>query len=95
MSRGAGRRVRLGIIGLGTVAQAVHLPLLSRHRDRFEVTAVCDLSAELAAVVTGRFGLGDAERCRTAGSYSFMYPSCSGAPVRSDSRASSSASARV
>ena len=66
MSRGAGRRVRLGIIGLGTVAQAVHLPLLSRHRDRFEVTAVCDLSAALAAVVTGRFGLGDAERCRTA-----------------------------
>jgi predicted dehydrogenase len=56
----------LGIIGLGTVAQAVHLPLLSRHRDRFEVTAVCDLSAELAAVVTERFGLGAAERCRTA-----------------------------
>jgi myo-inositol 2-dehydrogenase / D-chiro-inositol 1-dehydrogenase len=66
MSRGAGGRVRLGIIGLGTVAQAVHLPLLSRHRERFEVTAVCDLSAELAAVVTERFGLGAAERCRTA-----------------------------
>jgi predicted dehydrogenase len=66
MSRGAGGRVRLGIIGLGTVAQAVHLPLLSRQRDRFEVTAVCDLSAELAAAVTGRFGLGDAERCWTA-----------------------------
>jgi myo-inositol 2-dehydrogenase/D-chiro-inositol 1-dehydrogenase len=66
MSRGAGGRVRLGIIGLGTVAQAVHLPLLSRHRDRFEVTAVCDLSAELAAVVTERFGLGGAERCRAA-----------------------------
>ena len=66
MSRGAGGRVRLGIIGLGTVAQAVHLPLLSRHRDRFEVTAVCELSAELAAVVAERFGLGTAERCRTA-----------------------------
>ena len=66
MSRGAGGRVRLGIIGLGTVAQAVHLPLLSRHRDRFEVTAVCELSAELAAVVTERFGLGAAERCRAA-----------------------------
>ena len=66
MSRGAGGRVRLGIIGLGTVAQAVHLPLLSRHRDRFEITAVCELSAELAAVVTERFGLGAAERCRTA-----------------------------
>jgi myo-inositol 2-dehydrogenase / D-chiro-inositol 1-dehydrogenase len=66
MSHGTGGRVRLGIIGLGTVAQAVHLPLLSRHRDRFEVTAVCDLSAGLAAVVTERFGLGAAERCRAA-----------------------------
>jgi len=66
MSRGAGGRVRLGIIGLGAVAQAVHLPLLSRHRDRFEVTAVCDLSAELAAMVTKHFGLGAAERRRTA-----------------------------
>ena len=66
MSRGAGGRVRLGVIGLGTVAQAVHLPLLSRHRDRFEITAVCDLSPGLAEVVSERFGLGDAARCRTA-----------------------------
>ena len=59
-------RVRLGVIGLGTVAQAVHLPLLGRHRDRFQVTAVCDLSAELSAAVTERFGLGAAARCRSA-----------------------------
>ena len=59
-------RVRLGVIGLGTVAQAVHLPLLSRHRDRFQVTAVCDLSAELSESVTERFGLGVAARCRSA-----------------------------
>ena len=66
MSAGTSGRVRLGVIGLGTVAQAVHLPLVGRHRDRFEVTAVCDLSAELAAVVTERFGLGAAVRCRSA-----------------------------
>jgi len=59
-------RVRLGVIGLGTVAQAVHLPLLGRHRDRFRVTAVCDLSAELSAAVSERFGLGAAARCRSA-----------------------------
>jgi predicted dehydrogenase len=59
-------RVRLGVIGLGTVAQAVHLPLLGRHRDRFQVTAVCDLSAELSAAVSERFGLGAAARCRSA-----------------------------
>ena len=66
MTRGAGRRVRLGVIGLGTVAQAVQLPLVAKHRDRFEVTAVCDLSAELAEVVVERFGLNSAVRCRSA-----------------------------
>jgi len=65
MSRGADGRVRLGVVGLGTVAQAVHLPLLGRHRDRFEVAAVCDLSDGLTAAVTGRFGLDTAARCRS------------------------------
>ncbi len=40
-------RVRLGVIGLGAVAQACHLPLLDRLADRFEVTAVADLSPTL------------------------------------------------
>jgi predicted dehydrogenase len=66
MSRGAGDRVRLGVVGLGTVAQAVHLPLLATLRDRFEVTAVCDLSDRLAARVGERFGLTAAARCRSA-----------------------------
>jgi myo-inositol 2-dehydrogenase / D-chiro-inositol 1-dehydrogenase len=65
MSRGRDL-VRLGVVGLGTVAQAVHLPLLATLRDRFEVTAVCDLSDRLAAQVSERFGLGAAARCRSA-----------------------------
>jgi myo-inositol 2-dehydrogenase / D-chiro-inositol 1-dehydrogenase len=60
-------RVRVGVVGLGTVAQAVHLPLLATLRDRFEVTAVCDLSDRLAVQVGERFGLGAAARCRSAG----------------------------
>jgi predicted dehydrogenase len=67
MSRGAGDRVRLGVVGLGTVAQAVHLPLLAMLRDRFEVTAVCDLSDRLSVQVSERFGLEGAGRCRSAG----------------------------
>ena len=54
------------MVGLGTVAQAVHLPLLATLRDRFEVTAVCDLSDRLAVQVGERFGLGGAARCRSA-----------------------------
>ena len=59
-------RVRLGVIGLGAVAQAVHLPLLRNQRDLFEVTAVCDLSAELTGRVAERFGLGTASHFRSA-----------------------------
>lgn len=59
-------QVRLGVIGLGVVAQAVHLPLLRNRRDLFEVTAVCDLSAELTARVAERFGLGAAGRFLSA-----------------------------
>ncbi|HKQ02734.1 MAG TPA: Gfo/Idh/MocA family oxidoreductase [Actinomycetes bacterium] len=59
-------RVRLGLIGLGVVAQAVHLPLLRNRRDLFEVTAVCDLSAERAERVAGRFGLAAAVGFRSA-----------------------------
>jgi myo-inositol 2-dehydrogenase/D-chiro-inositol 1-dehydrogenase len=59
-------RVRLGVIGLGAVAQVVHLPLLRNQRHLFEVTAICDLSAELTRRVAERFGLGTASHFRSA-----------------------------
>ena len=37
------RRVRLGVIGCGGIAQMVHLPLLRDLDDRFEIAALCDL----------------------------------------------------
>lgn len=48
-------RVRLGILGLGAVAQAVHLPLLDRLGDRFEIAAVADLSASLSLAIGERY----------------------------------------
>ncbi|HEU4673895.1 MAG TPA: Gfo/Idh/MocA family oxidoreductase [Candidatus Limnocylindrales bacterium] len=47
-------RVRVGLIGLGTVAQACHLPLLDRLAERFELTAVADLSPTLRAELGAR-----------------------------------------
>jgi predicted dehydrogenase len=47
----AEQRIRIGVIGLGLVAQANHLPNLQTLRDRFVVTHVCDLSASLAASI--------------------------------------------
>ncbi len=36
-------RVRVGVVGLGAVAQAVHRPILARRADLFEPVASCDL----------------------------------------------------
>jgi myo-inositol 2-dehydrogenase / D-chiro-inositol 1-dehydrogenase len=49
------RRVRLGIVGLGAVAQAVHLPLVERLRDAFEIGAIADLSPTLTAAIGDRY----------------------------------------
>lgn len=48
-------RVRLGIAGLGAVAQAVHLPLIERLRDAFEISAIADLSATLTDAIGDRY----------------------------------------
>ena len=44
-------RIRIGLAGLGTIAQAVHLPNLHTLEDRFEVTHLCDVSAGLADAI--------------------------------------------
>jgi myo-inositol 2-dehydrogenase / D-chiro-inositol 1-dehydrogenase len=56
--RGAGSpsdRVRLGIVGLGAVAQAVHLPLIERLREAFTIHAIADLSPSLTAAIGERY----------------------------------------
>lgn len=50
-------RVRVAVAGLGAVAQAVHLPLLARRRDLFEVVAVCDLSPALRDALGEQYGV--------------------------------------
>jgi predicted dehydrogenase len=49
------RPIRVGLAGLGAVAQAVHLPLLARHADDFEVAAICDLSSGLLDAIGDRY----------------------------------------
>jgi predicted dehydrogenase len=49
--------MRLGVIGLGEVAQVVHLPLLSALPELFEVRSACDLSPQLLRRVGDRFNI--------------------------------------
>ena len=49
--------LRIGVIGLGVVAQAVHLPLLAKHPELFRFEAFCDLSPSTCAQLGSRFGV--------------------------------------
>ncbi len=50
-------RIAVGVAGLGVVAQTVHLPLLTRRWDLFDVRALCDLSPALLARMGVRYGI--------------------------------------
>lgn len=48
-------RVKIGVVGCGAIAQVHHLPNLNELWDRFDVVAVCDVSAEAVAHAAMRF----------------------------------------
>lgn len=50
-------RVRVGLIGAGTIAQVAHLPALRLLEPRFEVVALADPSARVRERVAGAFGV--------------------------------------
>lgn len=49
------KRVKIGVIGCGAIAQVHHMPNLSELQDEFEVTGVCDVSPGAAQYVANRF----------------------------------------
>jgi predicted dehydrogenase len=49
-------KVRIGVVGLGNIAQTIHLPILTRLPDA-EVVAVCDLDIGKARTVAQKFGI--------------------------------------
>ncbi len=54
--------VRVGIIGLGEVAQIIHLPILQALDDRFLVTAICDISPTLLSAMGERYRVPESAR---------------------------------
>lgn len=50
-------RLRIGIIGCGSVTQIIHLPTLNQLNDLFEVTALCDVSQNVLAGVGDDWGI--------------------------------------
>src|SRR5687767_10573489 len=50
-------RVRVGLIGAGMIAQVMHLPHLLELSDRFEVTALCDISPATVQAVAQKYAI--------------------------------------
>ena len=49
------RRLRVGLVGTGLIAQVMHLHYLAELGDRFEVAAVCDIVGESARACAERY----------------------------------------
>ena len=49
------KRVKIGVIGCGAIAQVHHMPNLAELHELFEVTVVCDISAATAEYVASKF----------------------------------------
>ncbi len=51
------RRLRVGLIGTGIIAQVMHLHFLRELSDRFEIAALCDISADSANACALEYGV--------------------------------------
>lgn len=49
------QRINVGVIGLGEVAQIIHLPILEALSDRYRVAALCDISPTLLDAMANRY----------------------------------------
>jgi predicted dehydrogenase len=52
-----GKQLKVGVIGCGLIAQVMHLHYLRELSDRFEIAAICDLSAEARAAVAREYAV--------------------------------------
>jgi len=55
-------RIRVGVIGLGEVGQIIHMPILETLSDRYDITAICDVSPTLLAAMGERYRIPDDAR---------------------------------
>jgi predicted dehydrogenase len=56
------KQLRVGVIGLGEVAQIIHLPILQQLRERFAIQAICDISPFLVATIGERYRIPEEAR---------------------------------
>src|SRR2546425_11253650 len=50
-------KMKVGVVGLGEIAQIIHLPILQAQADKFEIAAICDISQELLSALGERYNV--------------------------------------
>ena len=50
------QKVKIGVVGLGTVGQTVHLPILAKIPE-VEIVAVCDIESSKAEFVAKKYDI--------------------------------------
>ena len=56
------KKLRLGVIGAGAVTSTIHLPILTRRSDLFEIAGLCDLNFAAVNALGDRFGISTEKR---------------------------------
>lgn len=51
------KKIRIGIVGAGNIAQSAHLPAYSTLKDRAEIVAIADLNRQRAQDAAAKFGI--------------------------------------
>ena len=51
------KRLKVGVIGCGLIAQVMHLHYLRELSEQFEIAALCDVSEELRAACARDYGV--------------------------------------
>jgi len=68
------KRLRVGVIGSGLIAQVMHLHYLRELSDRFEIAAICDLSETTRNAVGDEYGVSKRFACLNVASASSKRP---------------------
>ena len=53
------QKLKMGVVGGGLVAQAMHIPYLSAHRERFDLVALAEPSKIVREALGARYGIAD------------------------------------
>jgi predicted dehydrogenase len=55
LEEGLAERTRVGVVGCGLIAQVMHLPYLAELDDRYEISALCDISSDVLGACARKY----------------------------------------